>query len=351
MRMIFTTQSWLLMPQILTPQTVSSAPRKLFLSLALLVPLACGLLISGCSGGKSSTSSLVNSSFSRVRKNRPPVAQPVSQKPSDTTTLATGQPQLLQPSQPTLKKILLPESKAPMPVSGNPAFNKLGAPSSSSTTVSSSTAGNKIGNTPANNPLGTFLPGTTLNNPLPGKTLTATIGNVAIALAKNIADAAKNPFLSKLPQAHVSTGSGGEGGVGAVPFIAPPDPFKSLALVGIVHKKGNPMAILSGVDGSDLVYVKQGEVLTVGGQALRIATISQNSVTLYEGRNKKSQRALSLPDIIGYSAKSQGTGKQASVSDTQSAVPSLEGVLGSPGETPNARSAAGVLQELEPLGN
>ncbi|MBY0450545.1 MAG: hypothetical protein K2X01_07980 [Cyanobacteria bacterium] len=318
----------------LTRQTARSTLRKLCLCLALLAPLTCGLLMSGCAGGKMNSSSLVNSSFSRVRKNRPPVSQSALQKPTDTTTVATGQPQ------PPLKKILLPESKAPMPISGNPAFNKNGDPVTPP-------VGNKAGNTPANNPLGTFLPGTTLNNPLPGKTLTATIGNVAVALAKNIADAAKNPFLSKLPQARVATGSGGEGGTGAVPYIAPPDPFKSLALVGIVHKPGNPMAILSGVDGSDLVYVKQGEVLTVGGQALRIATISQNSVTLYEGRNKKSQRALSLPDIIGYSGKSQATEKHSASSDAQATTPSVEGILG----TPNARSAAGVLQELEPLGN
>lgn len=128
------------------------------------------------------------------------------------------------------------------------------------------------------------------------------MGRQVMSLAKEILDARSNPFMNKLPIPDLIAADPAAGGE-----PSPADQtFQSVMLSGVVKRGTHWMALLKlGDRGTEMV--KEGDVLSVEGQMMRITQIRENAVNVMPlGAEKDPDqgaaktRTLFLPDIIGF---------------------------------------------------
>ena len=141
---------------------------------------------------------------------------------------------------------------------------------------------------------------------------------IKIATANEILQAAKNPFMSKLPKIELPTQPESSATEGGEQAEAPPqaDPFEKVSLSGVVYKPGNAIALLAieGGDsdsGANTRMVRRGEVLSLGGGEVKVIDIQRDAITLASTSDPKNIRNLLLPNIVGYSKSTEsGTGQE-----------------------------------------
>lgn len=149
---------------------------------------------------------------------------------------------------------------------------------------------------------------------------------IKIATADEILQAAKNPFMSKLPKIELPTQPEGTPTEGGAQADAPPqtDPFEKVSLSGVVYKPGNAIALLAiaGGDtdsGSATRMVRRGEILTLGGGEVKVIDIQRDAVTLASTSDPKNVRNLLLPSIIGFGKSgSESSGSAETTSSSES---------------------------------
>ncbi len=100
------------------------------------------------------------------------------------------------------------------------------------------------------------------------------------------------------------TMAGGFGGIGAIPVI--PNPINTIKLSGISYMPKRSFAMLTIPGEDDPAIVAQGEVITVGGQSVKVVSIARGTVSLsWLGAPKgvTATQQLDIPDIIGFGSK------------------------------------------------
>jgi hypothetical protein len=134
-----------------------------------------------------------------------------------------------------------------------------------------------------------------------------------INLASALLTSGLNPFLDRLPKPLKPVESPTDGSTAPPPIVAaPPDPFESITLVGILYSATKPMALISA--GTESKMVQKGTQFTAGENSFRILKILQNTIQIQV--NGGQIRTMTLPDIIGFGstpsdASSSGTPPRA----------------------------------------